>query len=82
MRRQLGDDIVDRLASLDHNDDGPRFYQRRHKIGDALGRHDATITAMFADELISAFAMAIIYRYAKSLPRGIARKICAHGGQP
>jgi hypothetical protein len=36
---------------------------------------------MFADELIGALAMAIIYRYAKSLPRGVAREICTHGGE-
>jgi hypothetical protein len=80
MRDELGDDVVDGLAGLDHDDDGPRAAERRHELRNGLRGGEAAFRAMRRHQVLRASAMAIVDRDAETLSGRIAREISPHGG--
>ena len=78
MRHQLGDDVVGRLASLDHNNDCTRLRQRGDEILDRMGRHELALVTMIGDQLVGLFWRAIMYGDAEAFARRIAGQVGAH----
>ena len=81
MRRELVDDVVDRLARLDHDDDDPRRFEGGDEPGNAVRRNETPLAAVVADHRIGAFAMPVVERHAEPAAGGVARQIGAHHRQ-
>ena len=66
-RQELVDDVVDRLARLDHDDDRARLRERGDEVGETLGRDEAALAAVLANQRVGARGVAVVERDAESL---------------
>src|SRR5581483_4122660 len=81
MGAELVDDVVDRLAGLDHDDDRAGARERGDEFRDRLGGREATLRAMRGDYLVRPSAMAVVDRAAETLAGGVAGESAADGRQ-
>ena len=81
MGQELVDHVVDRLAGLDHDEDGARLGDAGDKLWQRLGREEAAFAAVLRHELVGPLGIAVEHRDAEPMPRRVSRQIGAHDGQ-
>ena len=81
MREELVDDLVDRLAGLDHDEDRARLGDARDELGQLFGWEKSAFFAVLGDQRVGALVIAIEDRNAEPLVRRVSREVCAHDGQ-
>ena len=80
--REFVDDVVDRLAGLDHDDHDPWLGESRDETLEVLGGCEAALMAELFDQLVGALAVAVVERDAEAFAGSIAGQVGAHDGEP
>ena len=81
MGRQLVDDVIHRLARLDHDDEDPRRPERPDEFREALRRDENPLAAVLPHQFVGAFRMAVVQGDGEPMACRVASEIGAHNRQ-
>ena len=82
VRQQLGDHLVHRPTSLDHQHHPPRPRQHRHQLRDAFRRTHRQVARHALDESLHDACRTVVHRHPNALAGHVADEVLAHHGQP